>query len=230
MTWHSKRFTAVDKKVEQGKKYSAEQAAAMVKETATAKFDESVDITIKLGIDVKRSDQMIRGSVSLPKGSGKAVRVVAFCVGEMADKARAAGAIEAGSDDLIKKITDGWTEFDVAVAHPELMSKVGRLGRVLGPKGLMPSPKAGTVTENVERAVKEYIGGRVEYRTDATGCVHALVGKASFSPEDIAANVMAFIEHIAASRPSGVKGLFIRKAVISSSMGPGVEIAVATAS
>lgn len=229
MAWHSKRFKVVEKKVEQGKKYSPEQAAQIVKESASAKFDESVDITIKLGIDVKRSDQMIRGSVALPKGSGKTVRVVAFCVGEMAEKAKAAGAVEAGSDDLIKKITDGWTEFDVAVAHPELMSKVGRLGRVLGPKGLMPSPKAGTVTDNVERAVREYIGGRVEYRTDATGCVHALVGKASFNPADIAENVKAFIEHIAASRPAGVKGLFIKKAVISSTMGPGVEIAVAIA-
>jgi large subunit ribosomal protein L1 len=227
MAWHSKRFKVLEKKVERGKKYSIEQAAVIVRETASAKFDESVDVTLKLGIDVKRSDQMIRGSVSLPKGSGKTVRVIAFAVGEMAEKAKAAGAMEAGADDLIKKISDGWTDFDVAVAHPELMSKVGRLGRVLGPKGLMPSPKAGTVTENVERAVKEYLGGRVEYRTDATGCVHALVGKASFKPEDIAENVKAFVEHIAAARPSGVKGVFIRKAVLSSTMGPGVEINVA---
>lgn len=229
MALQSKRFRAVDKKVEHGRKYSIDEAARIVKEAATAKFDESVEITVKLGIDVKRSDQMIRGSVALPKGTGKKVRIVAFAVGEMAEKARAAGAVEAGSDDLIKKISDGWTDFDIAVAHPELMSKVGRLGRVLGPKGLMPSPKAGTVTENVDRVVREYLGGRVEYRTDATGCVQALVGKASFASEDIAENVKAFVEHIAAARPSGVKGLFIRKAVVSSTMGPGVEITVAGA-
>jgi len=224
---HSKRFEAVAAKVEPGRKYTVEEAAAILKETATAKFDESIEIAIRLGVDGKRSDQMVRGSVSLPKGTGKTMRVIAFAVGEMAEKARAAGATEVGSDDLIKKITDGWTDFDIAVAHPELMSKVGRLGRVLGPKGLMPSPKAGTVTENVERAVREYIGGRVEYRSDATGCVHALVGRASFSVADIAENVNAFIEHINAARPSGAKGIFVRKVVLSSTMGPGVDINVA---
>jgi len=227
MRAHSKRFVAAESKIEPGRKYTVDEAARLVRETATAKFDESVEVTVILGIDGKRSDQMVRGSVSLPKGTGKSVRVIAFAVGEMAEKAKAAGAMEAGADDLIKKISDGWTDFDVAVAHPELMPKVGRLGRVLGPKGLMPSPKAGTVTDNVERAVREYLGGRVEYRSDATGCVHALVGKAAFAPEDIAENVNAFIEHISATRPSGVKGLFIRKVVLSSTMGPGVEINVA---
>jgi large subunit ribosomal protein L1 len=226
MPVQSKRYRAAAEKVEAGKTYSIEEAAKLVKESATAKFDESIEITIRLGIDGKRSDQMIRGSVSLPKGTGKTVRVIAFAVGEMADKAKAAGAMEAGSDDLIKKITDGWTDFDVAVAHPELMSKVGRLGRVLGPKGLMPSPKAGTVTENVERAVREYLGGRVEYRSDATGCLHALVGKASFNAPDIAENIQAFIDHVSTLRPSGVKGIFVRKAVVASTMGPGVEITV----
>jgi large subunit ribosomal protein L1 len=226
MAWHSKRFKAVAEKVEAGSKRTVAEAAQLVKENATAKFDESIEIAIRLGIDVKKSEQMIRGSVSLPKGTGKSVRVIAFCLGEMVEKAKAAGATEAGSDDLIKKITDGWADFDVAVAHPELMSKVGRLGRILGPKGLMPSPKAGTVTENVERAVREYMGGRVEYRSDSTGCLQALVGKASFNPEDIVENVNAFIEHIVAAKPGGVKGAFIRKAVLSSTMGPGVEINV----
>lgn len=224
MATHSKRFQAVDTKVEPGRRYSIEEATQLVKETATAKFDESVEVTLQLGIDGKRSDHMVRGSVSLPKGTGKKVRVIAFAQGEMADKARAAGAIEAGGDDLIAKINGGWTDFDVAVAHPELMPKVGRLGRVLGPKGLMPSPKAGTVTDNVERAVREYIGGRVEYRSDATGCVHALVGKASFNPQDIAENVAAFIDHVAAARPSGVKGIFLRRGFVASTMGPGIEI------
>jgi len=214
----------VAEKVEKGRKYSIDEASRLAKETATAKFDESVEVTLQLGVDGKRSDQMVRGSVSLPKGTGKTVRVIAFAQGEMAEKARAAGAVEAGADDLIAKINEGWTDFDVAVAHPELMPKVGRLGRVLGPKGLMPSPKAGTVTDNVERAVREYIGGRVEYRSDATGCVHALVGKASFAPEDIAANIAAFIEHISAAKPAGVKGIFLRRGYVSSTMGPGIEI------
>jgi large subunit ribosomal protein L1 len=227
MALHSKRFTAVAEKVERARKYSVQEAAELIKATATAKFDESVEVTLRLGVDGKRSDQMVRGSVSLPKGTGKAVRVIAFAVGEMAEKAKAAGAIETGSDDLIKKISDGWAEFDVAVAHPELMSKVGRLGRILGPKGLMPSPKAGTVTENVERAVREYMGGRVEYRSDAGGCVHALVGKASFSAADLVENIQAFIEHVSAARPAGVKGIFMRKAVVSTTMGPGIELSVA---
>ncbi len=227
MASQSKRYVASASKVESGRKYSVEEATKLVKDVATAKFDESVEITMQLGIDGKRSDQMVRGSVSLPKGTGKSVRIVAFAVGEMAEKAKAAGAIEAGADDLIKKISDGWTDFDVAVAHPELMSKVGRLGRVLGPKGLMPSPKAGTVSENVVKAVTEYLGGRVEYRSDATGCVHALVGKASFAPEDIAENVNAFVEHISGTRPQGVKGAFVRKIVLSTTMGPGIAVSVA---
>jgi large subunit ribosomal protein L1 len=226
MGTHSKRFEAVATKVEANRRYAIEEAAQVVKDAATAKFDESIEVTLLLGIDGKRTDHMVRGSVSLPKGTGKKVRVIAFAQGEMADKARAAGAIEAGADDLIAKITEGWTDFDVAVAHPELMPKVGRLGRVLGPKGLMPSPKAGTVTDNVERAVREYMGGRVEYRSDATGCVHALVGKASFAPGDIAENITSFIDHIQAARPAGVKGVFIRRGFVSSTMGPGVEINV----
>lgn len=222
----SKRFQAVVQKVEKGRKYPVEEAMGIVKETATAKFDESVEVTLCLGIDGKRSDHMVRGSVSLPKGTGKSVRVIAFAVGDQAEKAKAAGAIEAGGDDLIKKVSDGWTDFDVAIAHPELMPKVGRLGRVLGPKGLMPSPKAGTVSENVERAVREYMGGKVEYRSDATGCVHALVGKASFAAPDLAENAKAFIDHVAAARPSGTKGTFLKKGVVSSTMGPGVEIEI----
>ncbi len=229
MARHSKRYETVAARVDKTRKYEVGEAVALVKATATAGFDESVEVTLKLGIDPKRSDQMVRGSVSLPAGTGKKVRVIAFALGETAEKAKAAGAIEAGGDELVKKISDGWMDFDVAVAHPEMMSKVGRLGRTLGPRGLMPSPKAGTVTEKVEQAVKEYIGGRVEYRADETGCVHALVGKASFSSQALVENVEAFIEHIAAVKPVAVKGTYIRKGFIASTMGPGVELDLGSA-
>lgn len=226
MASQSKRLRELAARVEKGRKYEVEEAVELVKATATAGFDESVAVTLKLGIDTRRSDQVVRGSVALPNGTGKHVRVVAFAVGEAAEKAVAAGAVEAGGDELIAKISDGWMEFDVAVAHPELMPKVGRLGRTLGPKGLMPSPRAGTVTENVERAVKEYIGGRVEYRADATGCVHAGVGKASFPAAALVENVNVFIEHIAAARPVATKGVFLQRGFIASTMGPGIQINV----
>ncbi len=226
MTSHSKRYQALVDQVERGKRYEIEEAVEAIKKTATAKFDESVEITLKLGIDPRRSDQMVRGAVSLPGGTGKKVRVIAFAVGEMAEKAKAAGAIEAGADELVARVQDGWTDFDVAVAHPEMMSKVGRLGRILGPRGLMPSPKSGTVTDNIERAVKEYLGGRIEYRADATGCVHALLGKVSFSTEALAENVRAFIEHVVAAKPGNTKGVYMRRGYIASTMGPGVEIAL----
>ncbi len=224
MASHSRRFETVAEKVDSQRRYSIDDAAKVVKETATAKFDESVEVTLQLGIDGKRTDHMVRGSVSLPKGTGKSVRIVAFVQGEGAAKALAAGAVEAGADELIAKVTGGWTDFDVAVAHPEMMPKVGRLGRILGPKGLMPSPKAGTVSEDVEQTVREYMGGRVEYRSDATGCVHALVGKASFAPEDLVANINAFIDHVAAARPQGAKGVFLRDGYVASTMGPGIRI------
>ncbi|MHC4713313.1 MAG: 50S ribosomal protein L1 [Planctomycetota bacterium] len=228
MRVRSKRYKALAPQVEKDRRYSIEDAAALVRETATAKFDESIEVTLQLGVDPKRSDQVVRGAVSLPHGTGKTLRVIAFADGETADKARAAGAVEAGADELIAKVSEGWLEFDVAIAHPEMMSKVGRLGRLLGPKGLMPSPRSGTVTENVEKAVGEYLGGRVEYRADATGCVHALVGKASFASEQLADNTKAFIEHVSAAKPSGVKGTFIRSGYMSSTMGPGLRLALAT--
>lgn len=227
MALHGKRYEAVATKVESGRRYTVPEAAELVKEIATAGFDESVEITLKLGIDPKRTDQMVRGSVALPNGTGKDVRVVAFVGPELEEEAKAAGAVEAGSDDLVAKITGGWMEFDVAVAHPSMMSKVGRLGRLLGPKGLMPSPRSGTVTEDVPKAVKEYMGGRVEYRADAGGCVHALVGKASFTAEALAGNITAFIDHIARAKPAATKGAFMQKCFVASTMGPGVEVALA---
>jgi large subunit ribosomal protein L1 len=226
MVAHSKRYRALDGTVEKGRRYSIEEAVGLVKKTATAKFDESVEVMLQLGIDPKRTDQMVRGAISLPKGTGKKVRIIAFAVGQAAEEAMAAGAVEAGDDDLIAKVQGGWTDFDVAIAHPELMSKVGRLGRILGPKGLMPSPRSGTVTDKVAEAVEAYMGGRVEFRADAGGCVHALVGKVSFAEADLAENIRAFVDHVAGLKPSATKGIYMRKGCIASTMGPGVEIAV----
>ncbi len=226
MTSQSRRYRTLTQVVEKGRRYEIDEAAELARKTATAGFDETVEITLQLGVDAKRSDQVVRGAVSLPHGTGKEVRVIAFAVGEAAEEARNAGAVEAGGDELVEKVAAGWLDFDVAIAHPEMMSKVGRLGRTLGPRGLMPSPRSGTVTDNVGRAVKDYIAGRVEYRADATGCVHAPVGRASFPADQLADNIRAFIEHVAAQRPTGAKGVFLRKGCISATMGPGIELAL----
>jgi len=226
MRSHSRRYRALAKEVEKGRRYEIEEAAALVKKTATAGFDETVEITLQLGVDTRRSDQVVRGAVSLPHGTGKEVRVIVFADGEAAEAARDAGAVEAGADELVEKVANGWLDFDVAIAHPQVMSKVGRLGRILGPKGMMPSPRSGTVTENVAKAVQDYIAGRVEYRADATGCVHAPVGKASFTVEQLAENARTFIGHVAAQRPAAARGVFLRKGCMSATMGPGVELAL----
>jgi large subunit ribosomal protein L1 len=187
-------------------------------------FDQTVELVMHLGIDPKQADQMIRGSVSLPKGIGASKKVIAFCPDDMAADAKAAGAIEAGADELIKKVSDGWLDFDVAVAHPQVMGKVGKLGRVLGPQGKMPSPKSGTVTPEIAQAVREYAAGKLEFRNDAGGNVHAVVGKLSFTPEDLQANVEAFIDHIRRIKPSGAKGQYVRKVSLSATMSPSVLI------
>ena len=187
-------------------------------------FDASVELVMHLGIDPKQADQMIRGSLSLPKGIGKTNRVVAFCPDEMVDDAKAAGAVEAGGDDLVKKVQDGWMEFDVAVAHPSLMSKVGKLGRVLGPQGKMPSPKSGTVTPDTVQAVKDYAAGKLEYRNDAGANIHAVVGKMSFANEDLQTNIEAFIEHIRKAKPSAAKGQYIKRVCLSATMTPSVTL------
>lgn len=189
-------------------------------------FDQTVELVLHLGIDPKQADQMIRGAVTLPKGIGSTKRVIAFCPDDMAAAAKAAGAVEAGGDDLIKKVSDGWTDFDVAIAHPAVMGKVGKLGRVLGPQGKMPSPKSGTVTPELEKAVKEYSAGKLEYRNDSGGNVHAVVGKMSFPPEDLQANIEAFIEHIRRVKPPSSKGQFIRKVSLSATMTPGLTLAI----
>jgi len=179
---------------------------------------------MNLNVDTRQSDQQVRGSISLPKGTGRSVRVVVFAEGRPAEEALQAGADEVGADDLIKKVQDGWLEFDVAIAAPDLMPKVSRLGRILGPKGLMPSPKSGTVTPDVSRAVREFKAGRIEYRTDDAGNIHAPVGKMSFSNEDLKSNVVAFVEHIRLSRPAVVKGRFIRSVTVTSTMRPGIRV------
>jgi large subunit ribosomal protein L1 len=201
-----------------------EQAVPILKQFAATKFDQTVNLVVHLGIDAKQADQMIRGSVSLPKGIGKTKRVIAFVQGNNLEVAREAGAIEAGADDLIKKVNDGWTDFDVAIATPDLMPKVSRLGKVLGPQGKMPSPKAGTVTIDVGTAVREYTAGKVEFRNDAGGNIHVAIGKVSFAEADIAANAHAFINTIRKMKPPTAKGTYIKKVTLHNSMSPGLQI------
>ncbi len=201
-------------------------AVAKVKSFTSAKFDQTVECVMHLGIDPKQADQLIRGSISLPHGIGKQKKVIAFCDDSEAEAAIAAGAIEAGTDQLVKKVTDGWMDFDVAIASPRVMGKVGKLGRVLGPQGKMPSPKNGTVTPDVVTAVKEFAAGKVEFRNDAGGNVHAVVGKQSFDAKNLMENIEAFVSHIKAVRPSAVKGTFVKKVCVTATMSPGVVVSI----
>ena len=196
----SKRYVESNKTVEESKEYELKEAVSVLKTFNKTEFDETVDIVMKLGVDPKHSDQIVRGSFSLPKGIGKEVRVVVFASGDKIELAQKAGAVEAGGDDLLKKVEGGWLDFDVAISTPDMMGKVGKLGRVLGPQGKMPSPKSGTVTNDVETAVKEFKEGKIEYRTDAGGNVHVPVGKTSFSEEDLIANLSSFIKHIVSNK------------------------------
>ena len=199
-------------------------AVEKIKKFGSTNFDQSVEIVMHLGIDPKQADQMIRGSIALPNGIGKARKVIAFCEDSDAEAAKSAGAVEAGTDELVEKVTGGWTDFDVAIASPKVMGKVGKLGRVLGPQGKMPSPKNGTVTPDVVNAVKEFAAGKVEYRNDSGGNVHAVVGKVSFDQKKLLENIRAFISHIMKSRPSSVKGVYIKKIALSATMSPSVLI------
>jgi len=226
MAEHSKRYIEAQKKIDRSKRYSVGEAIALLKTLPGGKFNETVDLAMRLGIDPKQADQLVRGSASLPKGIGKEMRVIAFCTGAVAEAAKAAGAIEAGGEELVAKVAGGWTDFDIAVAGTDMMRHVGKLGRVLGPQGKMPSPKSGTVTEDVPTAVKEFRAGRIEYRTDATGNLHAPVGRVGFSEEDLQANVNAFIAHIQAGRPASLKGTFVISAYLSSTMSPSIRLAV----
>jgi large subunit ribosomal protein L1 len=218
-----KRYKEAAKLVPE-KPVTIEQAVPILKQFKATKFDQTVNLVVHLGIDAKQADQMIRGSVSLPKGIGKTKRVIAFVQGNNLDIAKDAGAVEAGADDLIKKVNDGWTDFDVAIATPDLMPKVSRLGKVLGPQGKMPSPKAGTVTTDVGTAVREYTAGKVEFRNDAGGNIHVAIGKVSFAEGDIAANAHAFINTIRKMKPPTAKGTYIKKVTLHNSMSPGVQI------
>jgi large subunit ribosomal protein L1 len=224
MRTHSKRFRALVEKVDRAKLHPLADGVNVVKQHATAKFDESVDVSVKLGIDPKKTDQLVSGTVSLPHGTGKKVRVLVFAKGEKQDEARTAGADFVGFEDLVEKIQGGWTDFDITVATPDTMSAVGRLGKVLGPRGLMPSPKTQTVTFEVAQTVKVLKAGRINYRTDKTGNVHALVGKASFEADALTGNLKTFMTELVRSKPSTAKGQFVRTVTVSSTMGPGVRI------
>ncbi|MEO0086290.1 MAG: 50S ribosomal protein L1 [candidate division WOR-3 bacterium] len=224
MKRHSKRFRAAAARTERLRLYSLSDAVRVVKENATADFDESVDVAIKLGVDPKKQDQLVSGTVTLPHGTGKAVRVLVFAKGDKQDEARSAGADFVGFEDLVERVAGGWLDFDVVVATPDTMSAVGRLGKVLGPKGLMPSPKTQTVTFDIAATVKGLKAGRIKYRTDKTGNIHALVGKASFGTEQLTDNIRTFVTEVIRARPATAKGQFVRNVVVSSTMGPGVRI------
>jgi large subunit ribosomal protein L1 len=223
----SKRISKAYEGLDRMKTYSIADAVKMVKARSTAKFNETIEIAMNLGVDPRHADQAVRGMVTLPSGTGKNVRVAVFAKGEKAKEAQAAGADIVGAEDLAEKVNAGEMNFDRVIAAPDMMGVVGRLGKVLGPRGLMPNPKLGTVTPNVAQAVKDAKGGQVEFRADKTGNVNAGIGKAKFSEEQLAANVAAFLEAINRARPSGVKGSYIKKATLSSTMGPGVKLDVA---
>ncbi len=226
MSKRSKRYLESRSVVDFEKKYELKEAVKILKSFKQAKFDESVEVAMKLGIDAKQSDQLIRGSISLPKGIGKSLKVIVFAAGEKAAIAKKSGADEVGAEDLVKKVEGGWTDFDVAIASSDMMRLVGKLGRVLGPQGKMPSPKSGTVTDDIETAVKEFKAGKIEYRTDAGGNVHSIVGKVSFLEKDLEENISTFVKHIANSRPASAKGVFVEKVSVSSTMSPGIMLQV----
>ncbi len=226
MPAHGKRYRGDVNNVDRDRSYPLDEAVAVLKSFRQADFDQTVDLCMHLGIDPRQADQAVRGSVSLPHGTGKTRRVIAFCTEDKVDAAREAGAIEAGGEELVKKINDGWMDFDVAVATPDMMKVVSRLGRVLGPRGLMPSPKSGTVAPDVEQAVKDYAAGKVEFRNDSGGNVHAPIGKFSFDPEQIQENARFFINTIMKMKPASTKGQFIRRVSMSGTMTPGVDVQV----
>jgi len=226
MAKHSKRYREAAARIDRSAQYSPNEAFDILKDLPAPKFDETVEVAVRLGIDPRKTDQLVRGAVSLPKGLGKTVKVVVFAEGDKADAAREAGADEVGSDELAAKIQGGWLDFDVVIASPDMMKHVGKLGKVLGPQGKMPSPKAGTVTPNVAQAVKEFKAGKIEFRTDSGANVHVAIGKKSFAGGDLAENLTAFVEHLRTLRPAQAKGEFIKKVVVSTSMGPGVALAV----
>ncbi|AEP37301.1 50S ribosomal protein L1 [Taylorella asinigenitalis] len=225
-----KRTAAIASKIDRNKLYPVSEALALIKETATAKFDESIDVAVQLGIDPKKSDQLVRGSVVMPAGTGKTVRVAVFAQGEKAEQAKAAGADIVGLDDLAADIKAGNINFDVVIASPDTMRVVGTLGQILGPRGLMPNPKVGTVTPDVATAVKNAKAGQVQYRTDKAGIIHATIGRASFDVEKLQENLFALVDALNKARPAAAKGIYLRKLAVSSTMGGGAKVEVGSLS
>ncbi|ADI15587.1 50S ribosomal protein L1 [Truepera radiovictrix] len=225
MPKHGKRYRSLRERVDPTKRYSSAEAAALVKELATAKFDETVEAHLRLGIDPRKSDQNVRGTVALPHGTGRSVRVLALTQGERVAEAEAAGADYVGGDELIARIQEGWLDFDAVVATPDMMAAVGsKLGRILGPRGLLPNPRSGTVGPNIGELVRALKAGQIEFRNDKTGVVHAPIGKASFEPEKLAENLEAFRRAVEAAKPDAARGVFIRTAYLSSTMGPSIPL------
>ena len=220
----SKKYREAEKLVDKSKVYSALDAATLAKKTTTVKFDATVEVSMALGVDPKKADQMVRGTVNLPHGTGKTARVLVFAGGERAEEARAAGADIVGADELIDEVAKGRLDYDAVVSTPELMGKVGRLGKVLGPRGLMPNPKTGTVTTNVAKAVTDIKGGKIEFRVDKNSNLHFVIGKVSFTAEQLAENYAAAIEEVMRAKPSSSKGRFIKSATVSSTMSPGIKL------
>ncbi|SIS71843.1 50S ribosomal protein L1 [Alicyclobacillus vulcanalis] len=220
----SKRLQEMHKLVDRTQLYDVDEAMELVKKTATAKFNETVEVAVRLGVDPRKQDQQVRGAVVLPHGTGKTPRVLVFAKGEKAREAQEAGADIVGDDDLIQKISQGWLDFDVAVATPDMMPAVGRLGRILGPRGLMPNPKTGTVTFDVARAVNEIKSGKVEYRLDKAGIIHCPIGKASFEKEQLVENFRALMSALVKAKPPAAKGTYVRGVTVSSTMGPGIRV------
>ncbi len=220
----SKAYKAAEANINADQLYTPEEAVALAKKGASAKFDETIEVALRLGVDPRKADQMVRGTVNLPNGTGKTARVLVFATGEKAADALAAGADEVGADELIDKIAGGYLDFDAVVATPDLMGKVGRLGRVLGPRGLMPNPKTGTVTMDVAKAVGDIKGGKIEFRVDRHANLHFIVGKASFSEQQLTENYFAALDEVMRLKPSASKGRYLKKATIASTMGPGVPV------
>ena len=226
MAQHGKKYLEASKLVDRTRLYPPDEAAALVKETTTVSFDASIEAHLRLGVDPRHADQMVRGTVVLPHGTGNTVRVAVFAQGDKAQEALRAGADEVGGEDLAKKIEAGWLDFDVAIATPDSMGLVGRLGKILGRRGLMPNPKAGTITFDLDRAVREVKGGRVEFKVDKSAIIHVAVGKASFEADALVANLAAFVDAVNRARPAGAKGQYLRTLTIANTMGPGIRVDV----
>ena len=228
MAKKGKRLRAARERIDAEKAYGLDEAVTLIKACANARFDETIDVALNLGVDPRHADQMVRGTVDLPHGTGKSVRVAVFAKDDKADEARAAGADVVGADDLAQQIQEGRIDFDRCIATPDMMPVVGRLGRILGPRGLMPNPKLGTVTPNVGQAVKAAKAGQVQFRVEKAGIVHGGIGKASFSPDLLRDNVRAFVDAVSKAKPSGAKGTYLRRMAISSTMGPGIRVDLAS--